>query len=124
AFLESKKMQYLYMEGDDIVLMDQESFEQININKQMLGEKSAFLSDGLEVQVSFHNETPLSITLPANMAVEIEMTDPVIKGATVTSSYKPAILVNGLKVMVPPYLTTGEKIIVKTDDLTFVERAK
>lgn len=124
AFLENRKMQYLYMEGENIVLMDQESFEQINVPSTMLGKKMAFLTDGLEVEVSFHNETPLSISLPTNMVVEVKQTDPVIKGATVTSSYKPAILVNGLKVMVPPYLVDGEKIVVKTDDLTFVERAK
>ena len=124
AFLEAKKMQYLYMEGDDIVLMDQESFEQINVKAEMLGEKKAFLTDGLEVEVSFYNDTALSVILPGNLVAEIEQTDPVIKGATVTSSYKPALLTNGLKVMVPPYLTTGEKIVVKTDDLTFVERAK
>ncbi|MCP5370007.1 MAG: elongation factor P [Rickettsiaceae bacterium] len=124
AFLESKKMQFLYIEGDKIVLMDQENFEQVSIDKEMLGEKVAFLTDGLELNVSFYNDMPLSITLPANLVVEIEYTDPIIKGATVTSSYKPAILTNGLKVMVPPYLSHGEKIVVKTDDLTFVERAK
>jgi elongation factor P len=124
AFLESKKMQFLYMEGDQIILMDQESFEQVGLDKKMLEEKVAFLTDGLELSVSFHNETPLSVTLPANLVGEIEHTDPIIKGSTVTSSYKPAILTNGLKVMVPPYLSNGEKIVVKTDDLTFVERAK
>jgi len=122
--LESRKMQYLYMEGDNIVFMDQESFEQVYISSKMLNEKVAFLTDGLEVEVSLHNETPLSIALPANLIVEVEQTDPVIKGSTVTSSYKPAILTNGLRVMVPPYLVTGEKIVVKTEDLTFVERAK
>lgn len=124
AFLESKKMQFLYLEGDQIILMDQETFEQVGVDKKMLEEKVAFLTDGLELSVSFHNETPLSVTLPANLVGEIEYTDPIIKGSTVTSSYKPAILTNGLKVMVPAYLSNGEKIVVKTDDLTFVERAK
>lgn len=124
AFLESKKMQFLYLEGDQIIVMDQETFEQVSLDKKMLEEKVAFLTDGLELTVSFYNDTPLSVTLPANLIGEIESTDPIIKGATVTSSYKPAILTNGLKVMVPSYLSNGEKIVVKTDDLTFVERAK
>lgn len=124
AFLETKKMQYLYLEGDSIILMDQESFEQISIDKSMLGEKVVLLTDGMEVEVSMHNDSPLNISLPANLTVEIDQTDPVIKGSTVTSSYKPAILTSGLRVMVPPYLTSGEKIVIKTEDLTFVERAK
>ena len=85
AFLESKKMQFLYMEGDKIILMDQESFEQLPLDKKKLEEKVAFLTDGLELIVSFHNETPLSVTLPAHLVVEIKHTDPIIKGSTVTS---------------------------------------
>ena len=104
--------------------MDPESFEQIMLEKDMLGEKLPFLEDGMTVTIEFYQEKPLSIRLPQTLVVEIEQTDPVIKGSTVTSSYKPAILTNGLRVMVPPYLTSGEKIVVKTEDLTFVERAK
>ncbi len=124
AFLEIKEMQFLYMEDNKMILMDPESFEQIMLEKDMLGEKLPFLEDGMMVTVEFYQEKPLSIRLPQTLVVEIEQTDPVIKGSTVTSSYKPAILTNGLRVMVPPYLTTGEKIVVKTEDLTFVERAK
>ncbi len=124
AFLEQKPMQYLYVEGEHLVVMDPESFEQIMIPKNILGEKLPLLTDGMEITVEFYQEQVLNIKLPANLVVEIAETDPVIKGATVTSSYKPAILANGLKVMVPPYLVTGEKIVIKTEDLTFVERAK
>ncbi len=124
AFLEYKGMQYLYMEGVHLIFMDLVSFEQILLDKNLLGDKLLFLADGMNVDVEFCQETPLSIKLPATVIVKIQRTAPVIKGATVTSSYKPAILTNGLKVMVPPYLVIGEKIVVKTQDSTFVERAK
>ena len=124
AFLEYTEMQYLYTEGDKLVFMDPETFEQMLLSKDFLGEKLPFLTDGMNVDVEFYKETPLNIKLPKTVIVEIESTDPVIKGSTVTSSYKPAILTNGLKVSVPPYLVTGEKIVVKTEDMSFVERAK
>ena len=124
AFLEHQEMQYLYAEGEHLVFMDPTSFEQILLSNKLLGDKLPFLTDGMNVDVEFYQETPLSIKLPKTVIVEVVETDPVIKGSTVTSSYKPAILANGLKASVPPYLVTGEKIVVKTDDLTFVERAK
>ncbi len=124
AFLEYKEMQYLYAEDNHLVFMDPKSFEQMLLDKKLLGEKLPFLNDGMNVDVEFYQEIPLSIKLPKTVIVEIKETDPVIKGSTVTSSYKPAILTNGLRVAVPPYLVTGEKIIVKTEDITFVERAK
>lgn len=124
AFLEYKPMQYLYAEGEHLVFMDPSSFEQMHIEKTMLAEKLPLLEDGMDVEIEFYQDKPLSVKLPANMTFEIAETDPVIKGATVTSSYKPAILTNGVRVMVPPYLKTGEKIVIKTEDLSFVERAK
>ena len=124
AYLEQTEMQFLYKENDYLIFMDPTSFEQITIGQDMLGEKLPFLIDGMNVMVESYKEKPLSIKLPATVIVEVEQTDPVIKGSTVTSSYKPAILTNGVRVMVPPYLTSGEKIVVKTEDFTFVERAK
>ena len=124
AFLERQTMQYLYSEENHLVFMDPESFEQKMIDKNLLKDRLPFLTDAMNVDVEFYQDTPLNIKLPATVIVEISETDPVIKGSTVTSSYKPAILTNGIKIMVPPYLVTGEKIVVKTEDLTFVERAK
>jgi elongation factor P len=124
AFLEYQEMQYLYAEGEHLVFMDPSTFEQKLLDKKLLGDKLPFLTDNMNVDVEFYQEIPLNIKLPKTVIVEIEMTDPVIKGSTITSSYKPAILTNGLKVAVPPYLVTGEKIVVKTEDLIFVERAK
>jgi len=124
AGLEQKPHQYLYSEGDNLVLMDNESFEQIQVNQEILGDKLPLLSDNMQVIVEFFEEEPLSIELPSSVVLQIAETEPHIKGATATSSYKPAIMENGVRVMVPPYVAQGEKIVVKTEDLTFIERAK
>ncbi|WP_375358716.1 elongation factor P [Candidatus Tisiphia endosymbiont of Neophilaenus lineatus] len=124
AQLENKDLQFLYFEGDDLVLMDNETFEQILINKAILSERLPFLEDNMVLKVQFYEEKALNAELPQTVIAEIMQTDPVIKGSTVTSSYKPAILTNGVKVMVPPYLVTGEKIVIKIEDISFVERAK
>jgi elongation factor P len=122
--LEQKEYTYLYTEDDHLVLMDQESFEQIRVHSSIVGENLPYLTDNMAVTIESFEENPLNLYLPSTVIVEISETDPVIKGATATSSYKPAILTNGMRVMVPPYLVTGEKIVVKTEDSTFVERAK
>ena len=124
AQLEQKDYQYLYTEDNNLVLMDLESFEQITLPKTILGDKLPFIEDNMVVTIESYEEEALNIELPSTVILEIEQTDPVIKGATATSSYKPAILKNGVRVMVPPYLVTGEKIVVKTEDGSFVERAK
>ncbi|MFV9929895.1 MAG: elongation factor P [Rickettsia endosymbiont of Haemaphysalis japonica] len=124
AEFEQKDYQFLYFEGDDLVLMDTKHFDQINISKEMLEEKLSFLTENMIVKVEFYNDKPLNIELPPTVILEISETDLVIKGATATASYKPAILENGIKVKVPQYLEIGEKIVVKTDDMTYVERAK
>lgn len=124
AQLEHKALQFLYLEGNHLVLMDNETFEQILVNKEILGQRLPLLENNMTLKVQFYEEEPLEIELPQTIIVEIMQTDPVIKGSTVTSSYKPAILINGVKVMVPPYLVSGEKIVIKTEDISFVERAK
>ncbi len=124
AELEQKDYQFLYFEDTNVVLMDNQTFEQISVSKAILDEKLPFLTENMNVKVEFYNEKPLSIELPATVILEIIETDPVIKAATATASYKPATLANGVKVKVPQYLEIGEKIVVKTEDLTYVERAK
>lgn len=124
AYFEAVQMQYLYAEDNKLVMMDPSSYEQIMIDNDILGDKLPFLEDGMEVKVDYYKDKPIFINLPANVVMEVVETEPVIKGATVTSSFKPAILANGVKVMVPPYLKSGEKIVVKTEDASFVERAK
>ncbi|MBP7190692.1 MAG: elongation factor P [Rickettsiaceae bacterium] len=124
AQLEQKEFQYLYPEDNKLIMMDLGTYEQVPMEKSLVAEEILLLADNMIVTVEFHGEEPLSIHLPATVVAEIEETDPVIKGSTATASYKPAILAGGVRVMVPPYLTTGEKIVVKTEDCSFVERAK
>lgn len=122
--LDQRDFQYLYKDGDNLVFMDQENFEQINIAADFMGDRAAFLQDGMVVQVELHEATPLGVKLPSQVILEIVEADPVVKGQTASSSYKPAKLENGIRVMVPPFITTGERIVVNTDELTYVERAK
>lgn len=124
AFLEQKDYQYLYPEDDKLVFMDNETFEQIYLDKEIIGDRLPFLQDGMLVKVEFHGEEPLNVELPMNIISTIVETEPVIRGSTVTSTYKPAILENGVRVMVPPYIENGQKIVVRTEDSSFVERAK
>ncbi|HHI82105.1 MAG TPA: elongation factor P [Rhizobiales bacterium] len=122
--LEQKDYQYLYEQGDMLVFMDNETYEQIELSKDFVGERVAFLQDGMTVQVESHEGKPIGISLPAQVTLEVTEADPVVKGQTAASSYKPAMLENGLRVMVPPFITTGEKIIVDTNDSTYIRRAE
>jgi elongation factor P len=122
--LSQRDYQYLYEDGDNLVFMDQEHFEQINLPKEFLGDRVAFLQDGMIVKVEMHETMPIGVALPESVILEITETEPVVKGQTASSSYKPATMENGLRVMVPPFITAGEKIVVNTNELTYVERAK
>jgi elongation factor P len=122
--LDQRDFQYLYREGDDLVFMDQENYEQITMKADFLGDRVAFMQDGMVVQVELHEGNPIGVKLPDTVILEIVEADPVVKGQTASSSYKPAKLENGIRVMVPPFITTGEKIVVNTNELTYVERAK
>jgi elongation factor P len=121
--LEQKDHTYLYEEGDSHVFMDAESYEQINISKDMLGDRAAFLQDGMQVVVESHEGTPIGIQLPQHVTLEIVETEPTVKGQTAASSYKPAMMDNGLRVMVPPYMSAGERIVVNTETVEYVKRA-
>ncbi len=124
ARLDQKKYQYLYTDGGNIALMDNGTYEQIEISRELLGEQEAFLQDGMEVEVEFHEGKPLGISLPEQVELEVVETEAVIKGQTAANSNKPAILDNGMRIMVPPFIETGTKIVVKTEDASYVERAK
>lgn len=124
AQLEQRDYNFIYPEDDKLVFMDNETFEQILLPKSILGERLPFLIENMNVKIEFHGEEALNVQLPLNVTLAIVETEPVIKGATVTSTYKPAILENGARVMIPPYIETGTKIVVRTEDITFVERAK
>ena len=121
---EEKEYTYSYLDGTNLVLMDPETFEQALIPADILGEQLPFLQDNMTVIVDLVEGDPVAIHLPAMVTLQIVEADPVTKGQTATSSYKPARLSNGVKTMVPPFIETGERIVVRTDDSTYVERAK
>ncbi len=123
--LDQGDYQYLFSDDDQFHFMNQETFEQIGVRKDILDDTSAaFLTEGMICQIESFETEPLSVTLPDTVVCRIEMADPVVKGQTASSSYKPAILENGVKVMVPPHVESGIKIVVKTEDASYVERYK
>jgi elongation factor P len=121
--LEFRDFTYLYEQGDSLVFMDQESYEQVELEKDFVGDRAAFLQDGMKVTVEMHEDTPLGIRLPPNVVLEVLEADPVVKGQTAANSFKPAKLVNGIKVMVPQFVGTGERIVVDTTERTYLRRA-
>jgi elongation factor P len=121
--LEQKDYQYLYAEGDMLVFMDSETYDQIQLQAEFIGDRAAYLQDGMIVTVESFEERPLTIALPEQVTLAITETEPTVKGQTAASSYKPAILENGLRVMVPPFVGTGERIVVDTTESTYVRRA-
>ena len=115
---------FLYKENDDLIFMNKETFEQIIVDINMIGEQSAFLQDGMNVLVNIYNDQPVSVIMPDSCIEEIVEADAVIKGQTVSSSFKPAILKNGVKVMVPGHIEVGTKIVVRPSDCAYIEKAK
>ncbi|MHB2267615.1 elongation factor P [Aliihoeflea sp. PC F10.4] len=121
--LEQKDFSYLYEQGEALVFMDDESYEQLELLKDFVGERAAFLQDGMKVTVELYEEKPIGISLPDYVTLTIAEADPVVKGQTAASSYKPAVMENGVRVMVPPFISSGERIIVDTNEITYVRRA-
>lgn len=124
ARLDEGEFQYMYKEDDNFVFMNNENFEQVSIAADLIGDPARFLQDGMMVNVLSHEGTPLTVDLPPHVTLEIVEADPVVKGQTASSSYKPAVLSNGVKVLVPPHIAAGTRIVVRTDDASYVERAK
>ena len=124
AVLDEKKFSFLYEDENNCHFMDQTNFEQIQINKKLIGEKSKLLKENMEVNLQFHEDEPLSVDLPSSVELKIETTDAAIKGQTASSSYKPATLENGIKIMVPPFINAEDKIILDTRTLEYVKKVK
>ena len=122
ASLDETKFNYLYGDETDYYFMNPKSFEQINIKKETVGEKGKMLTENLEVSISFYNEEPLMVELPNHVTCVIEITDVALKGQTVSSSYKPATLDNGINIQVPPFIESGDKIIVDTRTMEYVKK--
>jgi len=114
--LEQKDFTFLYEQDEALVFMDSESYEQLELQKDFVGDRAAFLQDGM-------TEKPIGISLPDQVTLEITEADPVVKGQTAASSYKPAVLENGVRVLVPPFISAGERIVVDTNEITYLRRA-
>ena len=121
--LEQKDFTFLYEQGDALVFMDSETYEQLELQKDFVGDRSAFLRDGMTVTVELYEDKPIGISLPPQVTLEVAEADPVVKGQTAASSYKPAVLENGVRILVPPFVSAGEKIVVDTDEITYLRRA-
>jgi elongation factor P len=119
-----RDFQFLFKEGDMLVFMNTETYDQISLAEDFVGERAAFLQDGMMVQVQLHGETPIGVSLPQQVTLAITDAEPTIKGQTAASSYKPATLENGVRVMVPPFVTAGERIVVDTAEVAYVRRAE
>ena len=122
AELDEKKFNFLYLDENNCHFMDNKTFEQVSISKSITGDKYKLLKENLEITITFMEEKPISIDLPNNIECIIESTDGVVKGQTAASSYKPAILDNGISITVPPFIESGEKIILDTRTLEYVKK--
>jgi elongation factor P len=120
--LDQKDFQYLYAEGDNLVFMDKETYEQVTLPTDLLGDAAAFLQDGMDVVMEMHEEEALSVALPDTIEATIVEADAVVKGQTASSSYKPAILDNGVRVMVPPHISSGTRIVVDVYEREYVRK--
>ena len=122
AILEETKFNFLYEDDKNYYFMNPKNFDQININKNIVGEKGRMLSENLEVSISFFEENPISVELPNQITSKVESTDVALKGQTVSSSYKPATLDNGINIQVPPFIESGDKIIIDTRTIQYVKK--
>ncbi len=123
AFVESKEMQYLYQDGENYVFMDQQTFEQTNISQELLENQAGYLIPNTEAQINFYNEKPIGIQLPASISLKVIETEPSLKNATATGSYKPAKVETDITIMVPQFINEGDKIKVNTETGEYMERA-
>lgn len=121
--LDTKDFQYLYAEGDQLVFMDKENYDQVQLPRDLLGDAAAFLQDGMDVTMELYEDRPISVQLPEQVEATIMEADAVVKGQTASSSYKPAILDNGVRIMVPPHIGTGTRVIVDVYEQSYVRRA-
>jgi len=121
--LEQKDQQFLYQEGENLIFMDTETYEQIQLPAEILGERRPFLQDGMTITVEFYESEALNASLPQKVTCRVVETEPVVKGQTAANSFKPAVLDNGVKVMVPPFVGQDEDIVVNTESMEYAERA-
>jgi len=121
--LELKDFSFLYEQGDALIFMDAETYEQLELQKDFVGDRAAFLQDGMKVTVQLYEEKPIGVSLPDQVTLAVSEADPVVKGQTAASSYKPAVLENGIRILVPPFIAAGERVVVDTNEITYLRRA-
>lgn len=124
AHVDERAYNFLYEDGEGYHFMEPETYEQITVSEDVVGDNKVFLTDGIEVFLKTYQGVAIAIELPQKVTVEISETEPVVKGQTASSSYKPAMCTNGLRVMVPPHISAGTRIVINTEDNSYVERAK
>ena len=124
AYVEDREYQYLYQDGDGYHFMNAETYDQVAVPADIVGDQAVYLQEGMKVMLSVHEGVPVAIELPQRAVLEVVETEPTVKGQTASSSYKPAVLSNGVRTMVPPHIATGTRIVVMTADGSYVERAK
>ena len=124
AYVEDREYQYLYQDGDGFHFMNPETYDQISVSMDTVGDQAAYLQENMKVMLSTHEGTVVAIELPQRATLEVVETEPTVKGQTASSSYKPALLSNGVRTMVPPHIASGTRIVVMTADGSYVERAK
>ncbi|MEE8188297.1 MAG: elongation factor P [Kiloniellales bacterium] len=122
--LDQRRYQYLYDDGDMLTFMDNETYEQITLHKDLIGEPVVYLQESMTVTIESYEGSPISIMLPDSATLAVVEADPVVKGQTAASSHKPALLENGVRTMVPPHIETGARVVVSTVDGSYIERAK
>ena len=123
AYVEDREHQYLYQDGDGFHFMNTETYDQVTLPADIIGDQAAYLQPEMKVTLAVHEGVAVSIELPQKAILEVVETEPTVKGQTAASSYKPAMLENGVRIMVPPFITAGERVIVDTNELTYVRRA-
>lgn len=123
-YLEKKDFQFLYAAGDMLTFMDMETYDQIELATEFVGDQAQFLQDGMKTLVQMHDGKPIGISLPLQVTLEVTEADPVLKGGTAAPSYKSATLENGMKIQVPPFIDAGTKVIVSTEDGSYIRRAE
>jgi len=121
--LEQKPHTFLYSDGDMLVFMNSENYEQINLQTEFVGDQAVYLTDGMAVDLEFYEERAISIALPEQVILEVQDTEPVVKGQTAANSFKPATMSNGVRTNVPPFVGTGERLVILTADGSYVKRA-
>ena len=124
AYVEEVEHQFLYADGDDFTFMHGETYDQVTVPRDMLGDQAAYLQENMTVKLSMYEGNAVAVELPARVTLEVVETEPTVKGQTASSSYKPAVLDNGMRAMVPPHISPGTRVVVMTADGSYVERAK